>query len=394
MAVFVTDGNQRACLAVVRALGKIGVPVTVGETQVPSLASSSRFCARAVQYPSPLTSPAEFVEVVTAELLRGGHNMFLPMTDVTCRIAAEIAVRVPQVRIPLPSPEVVVRTQDKGAVVEAARQVGLACPKTYAPANREALETLTRQLPYPVVVKPRFSVFPAKGRWLRTQVQYAHTPEDLIAKYQEAASQVPDPLIQELVPGDGFGVFLLVWDGELKAAMCHRRIREKPPTGGVSVLRETVALDERLVAASTSLLKQLGWQGVAMVEFKGDETPCVMEINGRFWGSLQLAVDAGMNFPAMLYRLCDGKPVASSFDYRVGVKSRWLAGDLDHLLLRYRNGHSVSRRLPSRARATIEFLRFHEENTFYEVERSSDLGPARFEWKHWATDLLGRFRGR
>jgi predicted ATP-grasp superfamily ATP-dependent carboligase len=278
--------------------------------------------------------------------------------------------------------------------VEAARQVGLSCPKTYTPADREALQTLSQQLQYPVVVKPRFSVYPAEGCWFRTQVQYAHTPEDLIAKYQQAALQVSDPLIQELVSGDGFGVFLLVWDGELKAAMCHRRIREKPPTGGVSVLRETVPLDEALVSASAALLKQLAWRGVAMVEFKGDETPCVMEINGRFWGSLQLAIDAGMNFPAMLYRLCVGESVAANFDYRVGVKSRWLAGDLDHLLLRYRNGHAVSRRLPSRTRATLDFLRLHEENTFYEIERSDDLGPARFEWKHWAGDLLGRLRGR
>ncbi len=394
MEVFVTDGNQRASLAVVRALGKMGVGVTVGETQVPSLASSSRFCARAVEYPSPLESPAEFAEVVSTELLRGGYKMFLPMTDVTCRIAAGIAARVPQVRMPLPSPEVVVRTQDKGAVLEAGRQVGLACPRTYTPAGRPELETLSRRLSYPVVVKPRFSVYPAQGRWFKSQVQYAASPEKLIACYEQAAAQSPDPLIQELVPGDGFGVFLLLWDNELKAAMCHRRIREKPPTGGVSVLRETIPPNQELVSASASLLRQLGWQGVAMVEFKGDEKPCVMEINGRFWGSLQLAIDAGVNFPGMLYRLCCGDSVAAHFEYRVGVKSRWLAGDLDHLLLRYRNGHAVSRRLPSRARATWEFLRLHESNTFYEVERSDDLGPACFEWKHYAGDILGKIRGQ
>jgi predicted ATP-grasp superfamily ATP-dependent carboligase len=314
MEVFVTDGNQRSSLAVVRALGKLGVRVTVGETQVPSLASSSRYCVRAVRYPSPVASPAAFADLVGAELRNGGYDMFLPMTDVTCRIAGDILARAPQVRVPLPAADIVVRAQDKAAVIEAARQAGLDCPKTYTPAGREELEAVARQLQYPVVVKPRFSVYFAEGRWFRTQVQYASSPNDLIAKYVRAASQAQAPLIQELVPGDGFGVFLLLWDGELKAAMCHRRIREKPPTGGVSVLRETVPLDQALVSASASLLKQLGWQGVAMVEFKGDEKPCVMEINGRFWGSLQLAIDAGMNFPAILYRLCCGESVAADFD--------------------------------------------------------------------------------
>ncbi|MGE0405061.1 MAG: ATP-grasp domain-containing protein [Candidatus Korobacteraceae bacterium] len=392
MTVLVTDGNQRATLAVVRSLGKLGIGVTVGETSIPSLASSSRHCVRAFQYPSPLTSEREFTDVLTQELDSGRHEVFLPMTDVACRIAAELAPRFPQVTIPLPSPDILLRTQDKGAVVDAARQVGLSCPKTYTVQDRKELKVLSQTLAYPVVVKPRFSVYRADGRWLRTQVQYAHSSEDLMSRYVSASAQVANPLIQELVPGDGMGVFLLMWDGELKAAMCHRRIREKPPTGGVSVLRETIAPDPRLVSASEALLKQLGWQGAAMVEFKGDKDPCVMEINGRFWGSLQLAIDAGMDFPAILYRLCCGETISPSFEYRVGVKSRWLAGDLDHLLLRLRNGHAVSRPLPSRARAAAEFLRFYERDTFYEIERTDDPGPAYFEWKRYASDLLASLR--
>jgi predicted ATP-grasp superfamily ATP-dependent carboligase len=394
MSVLVTDGNQRATLAVVRALGKIGVEVTVGETEKPSLASSSRFCARSVRYPSPLTSPEDFAEAVSAELCRGRYRVFLPMTDVTCRIASDVRVRVPEVTVPLPPAEVVVRVQDKGAVLEAAREAGISCPRTYLPGSLQELQNLAGKLEYPVVVKPRFSVYRVQECWLRTHVEYARTPQELISKYQNAARQLPRPLIQELVSGDGLGVFLLLWNGELKAAMCHRRIREKPPSGGVSVLRESIRLDEKLVSASTQLLQRLGWQGVAMVEFKGREAPRLMEINGRFWGSLQLAVDAGMNFPAMLYRLCCGESIAPNFDYRVGVKSRWLAGDLDHLLLRFRNGHTVSHELPSRTRAALEFLRFGDSNTLFELERPDDLGPACFEWKRYVGQVLGRLRNQ
>ena len=84
----------------------------------------------------------------------------------------------------------------------------------------------------------------------------------------------------------------------MRAVFAHRRLREKPPSGGVSVYRESVAPDPSLVARAAALLAGLGWRGVAMVEMKTDArtgTPYLMEVNGRFWGSLQLAVDAGVD---------------------------------------------------------------------------------------------------
>ncbi len=112
------------------------------------------------------------------------------------------------------------------------------------------------------------------------------------------------------MPGPGVGVFLLLWEGKLRAAFAHRRLREKPPSGGVSVYRESIALDPVLLERSRRLLESFGWQGVAMVEYKIDErtgTPILMEINGRFWGSLQLAVDAGVDFPRLLIECAEGR---------------------------------------------------------------------------------------
>jgi predicted ATP-grasp superfamily ATP-dependent carboligase len=86
-----------------------------------------------------------------------------------------------------------------------------------------------------------------------------------------------------------------------------------------------------------ALLDELRWQGVAMVEFKMDQasqTLKLMEINGRFWGSLQLAIDAGVDFPFLLLRTMADEPVEPIGTYRIGVKSRWFLGDLDALLMR------------------------------------------------------------
>ena len=152
-------------------------------------------------------------------------------------------------------------------------------------------------------------------------------------------------LAQRLVDGPGLGVFLLVWDGRTIASFAHRRIREKPPTGGASVFRESVPVDPELLRWSEGLLGRFGWRGVAMVEFKADRetgTPYLMEINGRFWGSLQLAIDSGVDFPRMLVDLATGHDVKRSPGYRQGMKTRWLWGEVDHLatLVSTRTGSS------------------------------------------------------
>jgi predicted ATP-grasp superfamily ATP-dependent carboligase len=166
-------------------------------------------------------------------------------------------------------------------------------------------------------------------------------------------------LLQEKISGPGIGVFLLIWDEETKAEFGHRRLREKPPSGGVSVLRESVTVPDDLLDQSERLLHAFQWRGVAMVEYKIDNqtgTPYLMEVNGRFWGSLQLAVDAGVDFPSLLVRHALGESPPPVRDYQVGVKLQWFWGDVDHLLLVLRGrGMGPGQSIP-RLEAMKEFL--------------------------------------
>ena len=397
--VFVTDGEQRASLAVVRSLGRAGVSVTVGGSAPRTLAGSSRYCARQVRYPSPLDRGEDFQAFLRDELQGWRSGVLIPMTDITTLLIAQARETLnPLVMLPIPSEEQITLARDKGRVLLLAQKLGIPCPLTFIPSERHALEEVAGKLRYPAVVKPRFSRFYQRDRWVSGGVRYAYDSEDLISKYRDAQARIPDPLIQERIKGEGRGVFLLIWDGELKAAFCHRRLREKPPWGGVSVYRESIALDEKLVEESAALLKALGWKGAAMVEFKVDERDGqakLMEINGRFWGSLQLAIDAGMDFPLLLYRLACGENVAPQFQYEVGVKSRWLLGDLDHLLIRLRHsgppnglpGPSVSR-----FRACLDFLKLYERKMYYEILRFDDPRPGWFELKSYVRDTLRHLR--
>ena len=399
MTAFVTDGNLRSSLAVVRALGRAGIPVIVGESHHPCLAGSSKHCTERSYYPSPQDDPAGFQRALGALAASGRFNVLQPMSDVTMQLVAGMRSTLPPtVQVPIPDEQVILSVQDKRFMVQQARQVGIGCPRTVSMEGGEDLQTVTRGLNYPVVIKPRFSRYLNNGVWVTGPVVYARDPQDLVAKYESVHRLIPRPLIQEMIPGEGRGVFLLVWGGELKAALCHRRLREKPPWGGVSVYSETVPLDSALVQQSLELLQAIRWQGPAMVEFKLDKREGrakFMEVNGRFWGSLQLAIDAGVNFPLLLDRLALGESVPVQRDYKVGIKSRWLLGDLDNLLIRLR-GRNWPNGLPgsdrSKLKATLDFLRLYESKSRFDVLRFGDLGPGWFEFKDYVRSTLRSLR--
>ena len=202
----------------------------------------------------------------------------------------------------------------------------------------------------------------------------AHSPAELrTALAQEAFAQHPF-MAQTCIEGEGQGVFALYDHGKPVAFFAHRRLRERPPWGGVSVLSESAEPDPLLQAHARTLLDDAGWHGVAMVEFKvgRDGTPYLMEINTRFWGSLQLAIDAGVDFPALLLEITRGhQPTPPTLT--PGIRLRWLLGDADHLYLTWRSSrYSLSEKL----RATLRVLRPDlRGRTRHEVNRLGDLAP-------------------
>src|SRR5258706_3994805 len=133
------------------------------------------------------------------------------------------------------------------------------------------------------------------------------------------------------------------------------------PTGARSSLRESIAQPEDMVARARRILESVEWHGVAMVEFKRDArdgAAVLMEINGRFWNSLPLAIASGVDFPFLIYRLATEGACPERLDYRVGVRGRWLAGDLRHLaaVLQGRPA-GWSGPYPTRWRSLVDFVK-------------------------------------
>ncbi len=248
---------------------------------------------------------------------------------------------------------------------------------------------------FPLALKPSRSVSGPEEARARAGVIYASDSTELYAALNRFPPTVYPILVQQRIAGFGFGISVLLWDGELRAAFAHRRIREKPPSGGVSVLRESISLDNELLSKCVDLLRDFNWQGVAMVEFKQDDTrntPYLMEINGRLWGSLQLAIDAGVDFPRLLVESAFGMNPAPATAYRTGVRTRWEWGDVDQLLSTVRHpkrdlGSSASIPKRSLLSAFADFFRAFNPENFQEVFRREDPAPFFQETIDW-------FRGR
>jgi predicted ATP-grasp superfamily ATP-dependent carboligase len=244
-------------------------------------------------------------------------------------------------------------------------------------------------LSYPVVLKPGKSWQCQNGLWYRAGVQTAHNPLELVNIIAgDPAFQNHPYMLQEYVAGQGQGIFALYDNGTPLAFFAHRRLREKPPSGGVSVLSESMIADPVMVGHARSLLNSVNWHGVAMVEFivAEDGTPYLMEINTRFWGSLQLAIDAGVDFPYLLYQLACGEKPETVAGYKTGIRLRWMLGDLDNLYLTLRDQQNS---LAVKLKAVLHFLTPSPFKTRHEVNRWSDLGPAWYEIKQYIKDILG-----
>ena len=387
MKVLITDGNERAALAVTRALGREKVEVIVGAESQRSLAGSSRYCRQTIIYPSPYREPERFIATLMEAVRNHRVDALIPLSDIAMHVLGPEKDQFERyTHFPAPSARAFQEISDKYRLMQQAVAQGVAIPDTIFVPDGRVEGIVQRIVDFPVVVKPGCSLVKDDNCWTKTSVCYAESPDELLRLYRDKSYLRQPSLIQRRVIGEGQGLFVLMQEGTPLGMFAHRRVRERPPSGGVSVLRESIALPKSMVEATLKLLQPVKWHGVAMVEFKVDgatQRPLLIEINGRFWGSLQLAIDAGVNFPLHLLGMAIGACATIPENaYRVGVKSRWLLGDLDHLLMRMRKSDralNLPPDAPSRFETLMSFCRFFERNTFYEVERIDDLGPSRFE---------------
>lgn len=404
--VLILDGESRSALAVTRSLGHAGYEVGVASSEDDALAATSKHCAVFFRIPDSRADAVEFRSEVMRLAREWKPDFLFPMTDLTMQVLErDLPALGALTRIPLPTPESLARVNDKHSLLELAAELGLNVPESLViPAFQHRTQEDTQKIKrfrFPAVLKQRSTEASLDGTFIRTPVYYPKNADEALSHVsvstlgQEAS--IPF-LLQSRIVGPGVGVFALMRDGEPLALFCHRRILEKPPSGGPSVLSEAIAESEAPVDDALKLLRALRWTGMAMVEFKRDESGkfYLMEINPRFWGSLQLAIDSERDFPRLLCEVFSSQigstpESAAAYratlaPYRVGTRLRWLLGTIDHALIRFRD-EPIRALLDVVLRNALEVLR-HPRTTRLEIERREDPRPALTEIRAYLRNLV------
>jgi predicted ATP-grasp superfamily ATP-dependent carboligase len=399
--VLVTDADRGSALCIIRSLGARGWRVVAAGEDPSSIGFRSRFVSERLVYPSPSREPARFVESVLGAASERRVDLIVPVTDAVILPLHESRDRFRGVsRLAIADdPEAFRAVMDKSRTLELAASLGIPAPRGVLATSPDAALEDARPLGWPVVLKPRSSRVLQDGRGIEAfEVSYAGSAEDLLESMERLRGSC-GVLMQEYCGGVGRGVGLLLHEGRPLAAFQHRRVHEVPITGGASSLREGEPLDLRLYDYSVRILGALRWTGLAMVEFKvGASGPKLMEVNGRVWGSLPLAVMSGVDFPMLLAKLyLDGPPrdgAAPQLTYRAGVRARNLALDLTWILTTL----GGKRRFPyvpapSRGEGLLGLLEMFHPRCRFDVQSFADPRPGLAEIPKIVRHIWRKARG-
>jgi predicted ATP-grasp superfamily ATP-dependent carboligase len=364
---------------------------------MPNLASCSKFCFRGLAVPDPLKEGRRYFDAIAEISINWKIDLIIPMTEHSIGHLNKSRKLLPaRTILACPECETIEKIIDKNGLYRLAEKLNVPIPRTqYIDIADDLSACIEKIKSYPVVVKPARSRIAIGDGFISSGVMYAENKASLENLYKNKEVLKYPSMIQEKIIGPGTGLFTLYDKNRHLALFSHRRIREKPPSGGVSVVSESVPLDKEMVAAADKLLSAVGWTGVAMVEFKRDlrdGKAKLMEINGRFWGTLQLAVVSGVDFPVLFLDYMQGKlPTETIAYYEVGRRLKWLFGAMDYFLIRLRNNDSALHLKPgeaSKCRVFLDFIRIIEKNTSFDVFNQCDPGPFLQEAKTYIKDMI------
>jgi predicted ATP-grasp superfamily ATP-dependent carboligase len=379
--VLVLDASMKQSLASVRSLGKAGLRVAAGESvaqfnpAVPLPTFRSRYCQRSVVLPDLIGDEPAFIAAVTDFVRDHSPRVVLPTGDVTIAVLRRHRQQLaePGCFVALASESALDIANDKDLTLTLAEQLGIAQPKSLRIGSLDGLAAAVQEFGFPFVLKPTVS-------WTGGTVERL-VPVDVVN--DEEAREVTERILkagagvlaQQWVPGRREGVTLFIADDEVKAACGHVAHRTTPPLGGASVVRESIETPTDTLDAAVRLAKSIGLQGVCEVEFRRDRgnRPLLMEINARLAGTIENAVQAGVDLPLMIWRSATGLDVAPMTAYRCGVRTRWLHGDLRWL---WQNWGRIGR--PdgmSRARIIYTFFSEFTRTRHYDYFDRRDMMP-------------------
>lgn len=329
--------NHRGAFAAVRRLHEAGWIVSVGTSTPNGLVSWSRHTQDVFSVPRPELGYDRFLDAVAAAAKASRAEVVIP-TDDADTIALSLGRDRISAIVPFAPHDALTRVVDKLSLMEAARSAGLAETETL-PADESNL----RRAVFPVVIKPRFHWLPDHPVGVPARIAATVCADHASAAAAAATmrEQAAEPLIQKWVSGDLVSVHLVA-DGATVMSLTQQHSPPLffPPGAGVRVRSTVVPTDPDLEAGIRKLIADIGWYGIAGLQFlrEGDGIPRLIDFNGRIPGSLEAVAGAGPNYVAAWAAMATGRPAHPLPSARPGTRCQWLEGDLRRALKEQRGG--------------------------------------------------------
>jgi predicted ATP-grasp superfamily ATP-dependent carboligase len=334
LRVLITDGGAANALGIIRQLGKLSrfeLFIVAHNPLAPS--RFSKFCKRSFIISHPNRNTEKFCNEISEIIAREKIDFLMPVGFYSHKaIIGHREMFEAATKLCLPSHEAFSMATSKVQTGAVATSAGVLVPQTFVIRNLDEIAMLKTK--FPVVIKSQNEI---GGR----MVAYAHNTEQLDSKFRElvrshALKPSEYPIIQEFIEGEGVGFFAYYKNGEMQAQFMHERIREFPVSGGRSVCARSFS-DAKLAKSGKAVLDALKWNGCAMVEFKRTSASdyYLLEVNPKLWGSLELAICSGVNFPMLMIDDAFHLPVPPQQPYRISLYFQWiLNGELYYLVHR------------------------------------------------------------
>jgi phosphoglycolate phosphatase-like HAD superfamily hydrolase/predicted ATP-grasp superfamily ATP-dependent carboligase len=296
--VLVIRANYIKAYPVIESLKRAGYTVVVGIDRNSNLISSeglSRFSDRIAYIANPYQSEKAYVSSIIQALREYDIDIIVPIGFIDFLLASKYKNHIEKYAIvPTDSYEKIEALSNKWNIKNLAGVLGINFPESLllsGGSHTSSIKGFANSVGFPIVVK---------GLGDNSEPKF-------VGDFNALLSAIPcriknGVLVQEFIPGIGVGYFVLSYCGEPMAEFMHRRIFEATPFGGASI-KATSSFDSELFRLGRKIVKKASWTGVMMVEFKKEaETGdlYLMEINPKFWGSLELAYRAGVDFPRYL----------------------------------------------------------------------------------------------
>lgn len=324
MNILVTDGSFKQSLGIVRSLGSDGYKPYILSSKKRSLCSFSKYSNSEIVLESN-----EYKTKLSEHLLKYSISLIIVVGTNSFKNIVPLKNDLKSIGVDIISVDLnkLNMAFSKIDTYKFADEIGIPVAKTFYPKSFFELKEFRSLITYPCVIKGLYEV----GGNI---VDYVYKEEDLEKQYKKVCKEfklTPEnglPMLQEYIPGYGCAFFAVYDKGECGLTFQHKRIREYPISGGASVCAESYKSD-LVQKYGKRLLDSLEWHGVAMVEFKLNSKgiPVLMEINPKFWGSCDLALEAGVNFPKAIIDIHLGKKIQYSEHYEYPFKYHWPLND-------------------------------------------------------------------